>query len=102
MAGLVADNLTSHPFVVLRRQCQVNNASYRCHVTPFTLMPVVATLNRWQGLASLWKGLGSTLTVRGLSLAAEDLTSKFTPWPKEIDSQSSLRLIGEFLTLFAT
>ena len=102
VAGLLADNLLSHPFAVLRRQCQVNNASYRTHTTPFTLVPVVVTLNRWQGLSSLWKGLGSTLTVRGLSLAAEDLTSKFTPRPKEIDRQSSLRMIGQHLLLKAT
>ena len=69
--------------------------SFRTHSTPFTLLPVIVNLNRWQGAGAMWKGIGSMLTVRGLTLAAEDLTSKFTPWPKEIDSGSSLRMIGQ-------
>lgn len=39
-------------------------------------------LHRRQGVTTLWKGLGSCLVVRGMSLAAEDLFSKITPWPK--------------------
>ena len=68
-------------------------------MTPVTLLPVIVNLNRWQGVSSLWKGLGSTLTVKGLTLGVEDLTSKFTPWPKEIDRRSSLRMIGQHLLL---
>ncbi len=101
ITGLLTDYLVSHPFVVLRRTCQVNNASLRHHRTPFTLLPVVANLNRSQGLGCLWKGIGSTLVVRGLTLAAEDCTSKFTPWPKEVDRHSSLRMVGQHLLLKA-
>jgi len=99
VAGLICENVVSHPFLVLRRQCQVNMMSFRTHSTPFTLLPVIVNLNRWQGAGVMWKGIGSTLTVRGLTLAAEDLCSKFTPWPKEIDSGSSLRMIGQHLLL---
>ena len=101
VTGLVSEYFVSHPFVVVRRQCQVNNASLRHHRAPFTLVPVVANLNRSQGLGCLWKGLGSSLTVRGLTLAAEDLASKFTPWPKEVDRRSSLRMVGQHLLLKA-
>jgi solute carrier family 25 protein 46 len=39
-------------------------------------------------VTTLWKGLGSVLLVRGMTLAVEDFTTKFTPWPKEINSVS--------------
>ena len=32
--------------------------------------------NRWQGVAVLWKGIGSSLTIRGLTLGMEDCISK--------------------------
>lgn len=101
VAGLIAENLVCHPFTILRRQCQVNVDSMRYHTTPFTLLPVVVNLNRWQGVAVLWKGIGSSLTIKGLSLGVEDCLSKFTPWPKQIDAHSSLKMIGQHLLLKA-
>lgn len=80
--SLVAENLLSHPFQVLRRQCQVHHTSQRYHLLPFTLIPTVYRLHQHQGLTTLWKGLGSVLLVRGISLGVEDLISKVTPWPK--------------------
>ncbi|RZB77533.1 solute carrier family 25 member 46-like, partial [Asbolus verrucosus] len=79
--SLVAENLLSHPFQVLRRQCQVHHTSQRYHLLPFTLVPTVYRLHQHQGLTTLWKGLGSVLLVRGISLGVEDLISKITPWP---------------------
>jgi len=100
-AGLIAENLVCHPFTILRRQCQVNVDSVRYHRTPFTLLPVVVNLNRWQGVAVLWKGIGSSLTIKGLTLGVEDCLSKFTPWPKKVDAHSSLKMIGQNLLLKA-
>jgi len=82
IATIITENLLSHPMVVLRRQCQVQPGSKRWHITPFTLAPVVMRLQQHQGIATLWKGLGSCLMIRGLVLAVEDSLSKFTPWPK--------------------
>ena len=53
VAGLLAENLACHPFIVLRRQCQVNVASRRAHTTPLTLLPVFVNLYKWQGVAVL-------------------------------------------------
>ncbi|CAH1171217.1 unnamed protein product [Phaedon cochleariae] len=89
--SLVAENLLSHPFLVLRRQCQVHHTSRRYHLQPFTLLPPVWRLYQRQGVTALWKGVGSVLFVKGMSLGAEDLISKVTPWPKEIGMHSSLR-----------
>nr|CAD7444057.1 unnamed protein product [Timema bartmani] len=81
IASLITENLLSHPFVVLRRQCQIQNNSTRYHLFPVTLLPVIVHLHRRQGVTTLWKGLGSVLMVRGMTLAVEDLITKFTPWP---------------------
>ncbi|XP_018326051.1 solute carrier family 25 member 46 [Agrilus planipennis] len=85
LASLITENLLNHPFVVLRRQCQVNNVSRRYHLIPVTLVPVIIQIHRSQGLTTLWKGIGSVLLVRGMTLGVEDLISKLTLWPKDID-----------------
>ncbi|XP_054287055.1 mitochondrial outer membrane protein SLC25A46-like [Macrosteles quadrilineatus] len=99
IATLITENLLSHPFVVIRRQCQVNHNSRRFHNTPFTLLPVIVRLNQRQGLATLWKGLGSVLLVRGMTLAIEDVISKFTPWPKEVGRLSTFKQWGQHFLL---
>ena len=83
--GLIVENVICHPLIVLRRQCQVgggDGVTLKTHLTPFSLIPVAIHLYQWQGLSAFYKGLSSTLTVKGLQLAAEDATTKFTPWPK--------------------
>ncbi|KAB7494495.1 Solute carrier family 25 member 46 [Armadillidium nasatum] len=99
LISVCTENLLSHPFIVLKRQCQVNVSSQRYHLTPFTLFPALFHIQSRQGLSALWKGLGSVLTVRGVTLALEDFLSKFTPWPKEISPHSSLKMIGQHLLL---
>jgi solute carrier family 25, member 46 len=73
LVSLITENIISHPFVVLRRQCQVHHNSKRYHILPVRLVPVIFHLYARQGISTLWKGLGSTLLVRGSSLAVEDV-----------------------------
>ena len=61
---------------------QVNVNSRRYHLLPVTLVPAMLHLQSSQGISVFWKGLGSVLTVRGITLGLEDCLSKFTPWPK--------------------
>lgn len=82
VVSLVAENVLSHPFVVIRRQCQVNPTLKRYHLQPITLIPKVFRLNQIQGISVLWKGLGSCLLIRGVSLAFDDVIHKLTMWPK--------------------
>lgn len=89
----------SHPFVVLRRQCQVHHTALRFHLTPFTLIKPIVRLHKRQGVTTLWKGLGSCLLVRGMSLAVEDAISKFTPWPKRIHSHTTFKQFGQHILL---
>lgn len=99
MISLITENIISHPFITLRRQCQVHHNSKRYHILPARLVPVIISLQRRQGIATLWKGIGSTLLVRGMSLAVEDFMSKCTPWPKEINSRTTLKQFGQHLIL---
>lgn len=74
LVSLITENLLSHPFIVLRRQCQVHHNSRRYHLVPVTLAPVIVHLHRRQGVTTLFKGIGSSLLVRGMSLAVEDVS----------------------------
>lgn len=78
LVSLITENLLSHPFCVLRRQCQVHHNSKRYHLVPVTLVPVIIQLHKRQGITTLWKGIGSSLLVRGMSLAVEDVSLQAT------------------------
>ncbi|XP_016929913.3 mitochondrial outer membrane protein SLC25A46 [Drosophila suzukii] len=97
--SLLTENVLSHPFLVLRWQCQVYNASKCYHLHPFTLLPSIVHLHRRQGLTTLWKGMGSCLLVRGMSYAIDDSVSKLTSWPKELDSRMTLKRFGQHVLL---
>lgn len=97
--SLITENLLSHPFIVLRRQCQVNNVSKCYHIVPYTLVPVVVHLYQRQSLSVLWKGLGSALLVRGITLGIEDLISKLTPWPKQFEHHGTFKSYMRHLML---
>ncbi|XP_014478684.1 PREDICTED: solute carrier family 25 member 46-like [Dinoponera quadriceps] len=99
LVSLITENLLIHPFVVLRRQCQVNPGSTKYHLIPITLVPVIVRLHQTQGVNTLWKGIGSVLLVRGMTLAVEDLISKVTPWPKKVTCNSSLKAFGQHILL---
>ncbi|CAG9566001.1 unnamed protein product [Danaus chrysippus] len=99
VASLITENLLSHPFIVLRRQCQVHNSLRNYHIVPYTLLPVVVRLHRRQDFTTLWKGIGSTCIVKGLNLAVEDVISKGTGWPKEIGKCNSVLQFLQHFTL---
>ncbi|XP_076231157.1 mitochondrial outer membrane protein SLC25A46 [Calliopsis andreniformis] len=99
LASLITETLLVHPFIVLRRQCQVNPGSNKYHIIPITLVPVVIRLHQTQGINTLWKGIGSVLLVKGMMLAIEDFISKISPWPKEITYNSSLKAFGQHILL---
>ncbi|CAH0399411.1 unnamed protein product [Chilo suppressalis] len=99
VASLITENLLSHPFIVLRRQCQVHNSLKNHHIVPYTLLPVVARLHRRQDITTLWKGIGSTCIVKGLNLAVEDVVAKGTGWPKEIEKCGSVLQFLQHITL---
>lgn len=99
LVTLITETLLVHPFVVLRRQCQVNPGLTNYHIIPITLIPVVIRLHQTQGINTLWKGIGSVLLVNGMALAIEDVISKMTWWPKELPFNKSLKALGQHTLL---
>jgi solute carrier family 25, member 46 len=47
----------------------------------------------------LFTGIGSVLLVRGMTMAVEDVITKFTPWPKEINSHTTMKQFGQHIVL---
>ncbi|KAK2720405.1 hypothetical protein QYM36_004327, partial [Artemia franciscana] len=93
-------NILSHPFTILRRQCQVHGRSSRYHIIPITMIRPCYTMYQRQGISTFWKGLGSATITEGLNLGIKDFLSKVTPWPKEVCSRSTPKNIGQHFMLF--
>jgi len=49
---------------------------------PFTLIPVVYRLVKTQGISVLWKGFGTVLLIKGITMAIEALLSELFDLPK--------------------
>ncbi|KAM9695892.1 LOW QUALITY PROTEIN: mitochondrial outer membrane protein SLC25A46 [Trichechus inunguis] len=101
LASLFTENVLAHPCIVLRRQCQVNYHAQNYHLTPFTVINIMYSFNKTQGPRALWKGMGSTFIVQGVTLGAEGIISEFTPLPREISHKWNPKQIGEHLLLKA-
>ncbi|XP_075788145.1 mitochondrial outer membrane protein SLC25A46 [Pelodiscus sinensis] len=99
LASLFTENVLAHPCIVLRRQCQVNYHARNYHLTPFTIVNTMYSINKSQGPRALWKGMGSTFVVQGITLGTEGIISEFTPLPRELSHKWSLRQIGGHLLL---
>lgn len=104
----INQNLLLHPFIVLRRTCQVNRkcSPFIC-LQPFSLIPFVFHQQQKQGLFSLYKGLTSELLVKGITLGSETAIANYLEWPREVtksktvveDSLKILLLRGLSITL---
>ncbi|XP_030049326.1 mitochondrial outer membrane protein SLC25A46 [Microcaecilia unicolor] len=99
LASLFTENVLAHPCIVLRRQCQVNYHAKNYHLTPFTIINVMYSFSKTQGPRALWKGMGSTFIVQGITLGAEGIISEFTPLPRELSHKWNLKQISGHLLL---
>ncbi|KAI1905294.1 hypothetical protein AGOR_G00014620 [Albula goreensis] len=84
LASLFTENVLAHPCIVFRRQCQVNYHARIYHLSPFTAVSVMYNVTKTQGPKALWKGMGSTFVVQGVTLGTEGLISECTPLPREL------------------
>lgn len=96
---MVAQTIFSHPFVVMRRQCQVNPRCSKYHLTPFTVFQVMVNIQKHQSLGTYWKGLSSKFLAEGVQMVAERVISEATPLPRELNRHTSIRRLGQHLTL---
>ncbi|CAN9504624.1 unnamed protein product [Ophioblennius macclurei] len=99
LVSLFTENVLAHPCIVFRRQCQVNYHARSYHLTPFTAVAVMYSITKAQGVRSLWKGMGSTFIVHGITLGAEGIISEFTPLPRELPHRWSWKQLAGHLLL---
>lgn len=84
LASLFTENVLAHPCIVFRRQCQVNYHARCYHLSPLTAISVMYNVTKTQGPKALWKGMGSTFVVQGVTLGTEGIISECTPLPREL------------------
>ncbi|XP_033832231.1 mitochondrial outer membrane protein SLC25A46 [Periophthalmus magnuspinnatus] len=99
LVSLFTENVLAHPCIVFRRQCQVNVHAHCYHLTPFSAVSVMYSISKAQGVRSLWKGMGSTFIVHGVTLGAEGIISEFTPLPRELPHRWSWKQLAGHLLL---
>ncbi|KAM7392248.1 hypothetical protein PAMA_007393 [Pampus argenteus] len=99
LVSLFTENVLAHPCIVFRRQCQVNYHAHCYHLTPFSAVAVMYTITKAQGPKALWKGMGSTFIVHGVTLGAEGIISEFTPLPRELPHRWSWKQLAGHLLL---
>ncbi|XP_022095979.1 solute carrier family 25 member 46-like isoform X2 [Acanthaster planci] len=80
---------------------RVNHHAYRYHLQPFSVVQVIVNLQRHQGIATMWKGLGSAFVVQGIGLGSETVISEVSPLAKEIHVYSTIKQLCGHLTLKA-
>ncbi|XP_041825988.1 solute carrier family 25 member 46 [Melanotaenia boesemani] len=99
LVSLFTENVLAHPCIVFRRQCQVNYHARCYHLTPFSVVAVMSSITKAQGVKALWKGMGSTFIVHGITLGAEGIISEFTPLPRELPHRWTWKQLAGHLLL---
>ncbi|KAG5272634.1 hypothetical protein AALO_G00167670 [Alosa alosa] len=99
LASLFTENVLAHPCIVFRRQCQVNYHARNYHLSPFTAVSVMYNVTKTQGPKALWKGMGSTFVVQGVTLGTEGIISECTPLPRELSHKWNPKQVVGHLVL---
>lgn len=102
MTDTLNQHILLHPFIVLRRTCQVNRkcSPYLC-IQPFSLIPFLYHQQRNQGIGALYKGLSSELLVKGITLGTETAIANYAEWPTNTGSKNYIKDSIKIITLRA-
>jgi len=76
VGSLYLQEALGYPFIVLRRQCQVNHGAVKYHILPFSLFKVIGRIHQRQGTSVFWKGWGTNCIVKGVTIVTEVLTAE--------------------------
>uniref|UniRef100_A0A8C1CAF8 Solute carrier family 25 member 46 n=1 Tax=Cyprinus carpio carpio TaxID=630221 RepID=A0A8C1CAF8_CYPCA len=79
-----------------------NSVNYhaRCyHLSPLTAISVMYNVTKTQGPKALWKGMGSTFVVQGVTLGTEGIISECTPLPRELSHKWNPKQVVGHLVL---
>ncbi|XP_028829309.1 mitochondrial outer membrane protein SLC25A46 [Denticeps clupeoides] len=99
LASLFTENVLAHPCIVFRRQCQVNFHARNYHISPLSALGVMYNVTKTQGPKALWKGMGSTFVVQGVTLGTEGIISECTPLPRELSHKWNPKQVAGHLLL---
>ncbi|KRZ60383.1 Solute carrier family 25 member 46 [Trichinella nativa] len=80
---------------------EVNFKAAHYHRTPVTVIPIMYNVQHNQDFGSLWKGVSSSIVLRGISVASENLMSEALDYPKVIMSPNSWMIVMKHLALKA-
>ncbi|XP_047139508.1 mitochondrial outer membrane protein SLC25A46 isoform X1 [Hydra vulgaris] len=83
VGSLYIQETLGYPFIVLRRQCQLNNRSIRYHILPFSLFPVLTKIHQKQGFGVFWKGWGSSCLLNGSIIFIEMVLTEVVHIPRQ-------------------
>ncbi|KAL4227835.1 hypothetical protein ACF0H5_013272 [Mactra antiquata] len=83
--------IISHPFIVMRRSCQIMYPSRSSHLTPISIVPLMMKINSNKPPVAMYKGFVSSLLCRGFNMITENIINEFTNWPVEVSSYSTLK-----------
>ncbi|XP_054159690.1 solute carrier family 25 member 46-like [Oppia nitens] len=98
--NVMTQYLITHPFVVIRRQTQVTLRSQVYHLTPFTVIAFIVSLQSKQGFGVLWKGIASVFITKAIQIGFESVIAELTTFPKDISSKrKSFECICQHLIL---
>jgi len=97
--SIFAEQILSHPCLVIRRQCQVHHSGSWHHLTPLSLVQIFLNLQRTQGGLVLWKGMGGVFIIKGINIMSESLLSELSGFPREVSRRSTLKKYGGHLFL---
>lgn len=102
MADILNQHVLLHPFISLRRTCQVNRkCSPLLCVQPFSLIPFLYHQQRNQGISALYKGLSSELLVKGITLGTETAIANYAEWPTSARPNNYIEDSFKLITLKA-
>lgn len=102
MTDILNQHILLHPFIALRRTCQVNRkcSPFVC-VQPFSHISFLYHQQRNQGISALYKGLSSELLVKGITMGTETAIANYFDWPTDIRSKKYIEDSMKIITLRA-
>jgi len=83
IGSLYLQEALGYPFIVFRRQCQVNHGGMKYHVLPFSLFHVMQRMYHRQNVGVFWKGWGSNCIVKGVSIITELVACELLSVPRK-------------------
>jgi len=90
IGSLYVQEALTYPICIIRRQCQVNHAALKYHLTPFTIFQLIIKIQKTQGMGALWKGWGTSFVFQGIVILTEIGISEVMNVPRDLTSEEKV------------